>query len=196
VIRDLPAPGQAQGSRAQQIATEIEAEIPSDRIPAGTRLGLRTDLISRFEVSPLVMNEALRILRKRHLVTVKLGPNGGVIVDSPPPQVRLGGIDVWHQGRPPAGTPNACGTSSPTSPDASCARAWVISHRVGLPSARASFWGRHSLTFAASEADPDDRGRRRRNRRSAATGRADRSVRAEDRPLRSGSSATSAGRQR
>ena len=93
-----PAADQAQGSRAQQIAAQIEAEILSDRIPAGTRLGLRTDLISRFGVSPPVMNEALRILRERDLVTVKPGPNGGVIVDNPPPQLRLGGIDVWHQG--------------------------------------------------------------------------------------------------
>jgi DNA-binding FadR family transcriptional regulator len=85
-------------SRAQQIAAEIEAEILSRRLPAGSRLGLRTELIDRFEVSPPVMNEALRILRERDLVTVRPGPNGGVIVASPPPQLRLGGIDVWHQG--------------------------------------------------------------------------------------------------
>src|SRR6201996_1813965 len=65
---------------------------------AGARLGRRTDLIDRFEASPPVMNEALRILRERDLVTVRPGPNGGVIVSSPPPQLRLGGIDVWHQG--------------------------------------------------------------------------------------------------
>jgi DNA-binding FadR family transcriptional regulator len=94
VARDIPA----RGSRAQQIAAELEAEILASRHPAGTRLGLRTDLITRFGVSPAVMNEALRILRERSLVTVRPGPNGGVIVDSPPPQVRLGGIDVWHQG--------------------------------------------------------------------------------------------------
>ena len=93
-----PAAGHAPGSRAQQIAADIEAQILSDRIPAGARLGLRTDLIHRFGVSPPVMNEALRILRERDLVTVKPGPNGGVIVDNPPPQLRLGGIDVWHQG--------------------------------------------------------------------------------------------------
>jgi DNA-binding FadR family transcriptional regulator len=88
----------SRGSRAQQIAAELEAEILASRHPAGTNLGRRTDLITRFGVSPSVMNEALRILRDRNLVTVRPGPNGGVIVDSPPPQVRLGGIDVWHQG--------------------------------------------------------------------------------------------------
>jgi DNA-binding FadR family transcriptional regulator len=93
-----PPSDQAQRSRAQQVAAEIEGEILSERLPTGTRLGLRTDLITRFEVSPPVMNEALRILRERDLVTVRPGPNGGVIVSSPPPQLRLGGIDVWHQG--------------------------------------------------------------------------------------------------
>lgn len=94
----MKADSRSQRSRAQQIAAEIETEILSARVPAGTRLGLRTDLITRFGASPPVINEALRILRERDLVTVKPGPNGGVIVDSPPPQLRLGGIDVWHQG--------------------------------------------------------------------------------------------------
>jgi DNA-binding FadR family transcriptional regulator len=98
VAAGSPVDGQARGSRAQQVAAEIEAEILARRHPAGTRLGLRTDLIARFGVSPAVMNEALRILRDRNLVTVRPGPNGGVIVDSPPPQIRTGGIDVWHQG--------------------------------------------------------------------------------------------------
>jgi DNA-binding FadR family transcriptional regulator len=95
---DVTAADQRKLSRAQRIAAEIEAEILADRMPMGTRLGLRTDLIDRFEASPPVMNEALRILRERDLVTVRPGPNGGVMVASLPPQLRLGGIDVWHQG--------------------------------------------------------------------------------------------------
>jgi DNA-binding FadR family transcriptional regulator len=95
---DDPVTDRRRLSRAQQIAVEIEADILARRLAAGTRLGLRTELIDRFEVSPPVMNEALRILRERDLVTVRPGPNGGVIVASPPPQLRLGGIDVWHQG--------------------------------------------------------------------------------------------------
>jgi DNA-binding FadR family transcriptional regulator len=87
-----------RGSRAQQVAREVEAQVLAERAEPGTRIGLRTELISRFGVSPSVMNEALRILRERGLVTVKPGPNGGVFVDNPPPQVRLGGIDVWHRG--------------------------------------------------------------------------------------------------
>jgi len=94
----MMADGTPRGSRAQRIAAEVEAEILAGRHPAGTNIGRRTDLIQRFGTSPAVMNEALRILRERSLVTVRPGPNGGVITDSPPPQVRLGGIDVWHQG--------------------------------------------------------------------------------------------------
>ncbi|HEY2204689.1 MAG TPA: FCD domain-containing protein [Pseudonocardia sp.] len=87
-----------RGSRAQQVAAELEAQILTDRAAPGDRLGLRTELITRFGVSPAVMNEALRILRERDLVDVRPGPNGGVFVANPPPQVRLGAVDLWHQG--------------------------------------------------------------------------------------------------
>jgi DNA-binding FadR family transcriptional regulator len=83
-------------SRAQQVASSIESEILGRRMRSGTRLGLRTDLISRFNVSATVINEALGVLRERDLIEVRPGPNGGVFVSNPPPQVRLGGIDVWH----------------------------------------------------------------------------------------------------
>ncbi|MEU0466063.1 FCD domain-containing protein [Amycolatopsis sp. NPDC006131] len=85
-------------SRSQQVAAELESQILSERLPPGTRLALRTELITRFSASAPVINEALRILRERDLVTVKPGPKGGVFVANPPPQVRLGGIDLWFQG--------------------------------------------------------------------------------------------------
>jgi DNA-binding FadR family transcriptional regulator len=90
-----PAPRE---SRSQQVAAELETQILTSHAVPGHRLGLRTELIARFAVSPAVMNEALRILRERDLVEVRPGPNGGVFVANPPPQVRLGAIDVWHQG--------------------------------------------------------------------------------------------------
>ncbi|HEY1973918.1 MAG TPA: FCD domain-containing protein [Pseudonocardia sp.] len=89
---------ETRGSRAQQVAASLEAEILASRAATGHRLGLRTELISRFGVSPSVMNEALGLLRERGLVEVRTGPGGGVFVANPPPQVRLGAIDVWHQG--------------------------------------------------------------------------------------------------
>jgi DNA-binding FadR family transcriptional regulator len=85
-------------SRAQEIATDLEARILNERYPTGTRIGLRTELIASYGASPAVMNEALRILRERDLIDVRPGPTGGVFVANAPPQVRLGGIDVWHQG--------------------------------------------------------------------------------------------------
>lgn len=88
----------ARASRAQQVAAELEAQILGERLSAGTRLALRTELIVRFAVSAPIINEALRILRERDLIMVKPGPNGGVFVANPPPQVRLGGIDLWFQG--------------------------------------------------------------------------------------------------
>jgi DNA-binding FadR family transcriptional regulator len=85
-------------SRAQEIAADLEARILNERLQSGSRVGLRTDLIAQYSASPAVMNEALRILRERNLVEVKPGPTGGVFVVNPPPQVRLGGVDVWFQG--------------------------------------------------------------------------------------------------
>jgi DNA-binding FadR family transcriptional regulator len=89
--------GEPRRSRAQEIAADLESEILHQRLGSGTRIALRTELIERYGASPSVMNEALRILRERDLVEVRPGPTGGVFVANPPPQVRLGGIDVWHQ---------------------------------------------------------------------------------------------------
>jgi DNA-binding FadR family transcriptional regulator len=84
-------------SRADEVADKLEAEILRQRT-AGAHLGLRTDLIERFGVSAGVVNEALRLLRERDLVTVKPGPNGGVFVADLPPGVRLYELDLWFQG--------------------------------------------------------------------------------------------------
>jgi DNA-binding FadR family transcriptional regulator len=85
-------------SRAQRVAAEIEDDILASRLPEGTRLGVRAELLRRFGISPTVLNEALRILRDRELVTVRPGVNGGVFVASQPPQVRLGALDLWFAG--------------------------------------------------------------------------------------------------
>jgi len=81
-----------------RIATELEKEILDRRFESGARLALRTELIERFGVSANAMNEALRILRERGVVHVKPGVQGGVFVSQPPPQVRLGAIDLWFRG--------------------------------------------------------------------------------------------------
>ncbi|MEV4421493.1 FCD domain-containing protein [Patulibacter sp. NPDC049589] len=85
-------------SRAQQVAAAIEDGLMAARAPVGSPLGRRTDLMEQHGVSPMVMNEALRILRDRDLVAVRPGPGGGVFVASRPPQVRLGALDLWFSG--------------------------------------------------------------------------------------------------
>jgi DNA-binding FadR family transcriptional regulator len=86
-------------SRAEIVADELEAEILQQQqdLPVGARLGLRTDLMTRFNASPGVVNEALRLLRERGLVTVKPGPSGGVFVADVPPGVRLNELELWFQ---------------------------------------------------------------------------------------------------
>lgn len=91
------SPSKSGTSRAETVADDLEAEILLKQHPVGTRLGLRTELISRFGVSPGVVNEALRLLRERGLITVKPGPNGGVFVADAPPGVRLNELDLWFQ---------------------------------------------------------------------------------------------------
>lgn len=90
----------AVNSRAMDVAAEIQSEILTNRMQVGSHLGLRTELIERYGVSPGVMNEALQLLRERGLVSVKSGPKGGVYVAELPPQIRLGAIDIWFQHLP------------------------------------------------------------------------------------------------
>ena len=82
----------------ERIAADLEQEILERRLDSGARFALRTELIERFGVSANAMNEALRILRERDVVQVKPGAQGGVFISQPPPQVRLGVIDLWFRG--------------------------------------------------------------------------------------------------
>lgn len=84
-------------SAPERLADLIEHEIAQQHLSAGDRFGLRTALIERYGVSPGTMNEALRILRERRVVTVRPGVRGGVFVAQVPPQIRLGVIDLWFR---------------------------------------------------------------------------------------------------
>jgi DNA-binding FadR family transcriptional regulator len=86
-----------RSSRAERVAADLEHEILSARLPVGAHLGRRSEIMGRFGISPTVMNETLRILRDRDLVTVRPGPGGGITVASAPPQVRVGALDLSFQ---------------------------------------------------------------------------------------------------
>ncbi|GAA0950582.1 hypothetical protein GCM10009554_50710 [Kribbella koreensis] len=77
---------------------DLEQEILERRLESGARFALRTELIERFGVSATAMNEALRTLRERDVLYVKPGAQDGVFISQPPPQVRLGVIDLWFRG--------------------------------------------------------------------------------------------------
>lgn len=94
MARREPAP---RSSRAEVVAADLENEIMSARLPVGAHLGRRAELMDRFGISPTVMNETLRILRDRDLVSVRPGPGGGITVANTPPQVRTGALDLWFQ---------------------------------------------------------------------------------------------------
>lgn len=88
-------PSPARLSRAEVVADQVEEEILAARAPVGEHLGRRSEFMERFGISPMIMNETLRILRARGLVGVRPGTGGGIFVASQPPQVRLGAMDLW-----------------------------------------------------------------------------------------------------
>jgi DNA-binding FadR family transcriptional regulator len=91
-----PRPGtDKRRSRAEEVASEVEDEILAARLPVGAHLGRRAEFMDRFGISPMIMSETLRILRGRGLVTVRPGTAGGIFVAALPPQIRLGGMDLW-----------------------------------------------------------------------------------------------------
>ncbi len=94
VAQRRPDPGKRR-SRAEQVAADVEEEILAARLPVGAHLGRRAEFMARFGISPMIMSETLRILRNRGLVAVRPGTGGGIFVAALPPQVRLGGMDLW-----------------------------------------------------------------------------------------------------
>lgn len=67
-------------SRAAALARQLETEIVEKELPAGQRLGTKDDLRQRFSVALPTVNEAIRMLETRGLITVRPGPGGGVFV--------------------------------------------------------------------------------------------------------------------
>jgi DNA-binding FadR family transcriptional regulator len=70
-------------SRAEAIARELEREIAGGTHAPGDRLGTKADLRGRFGVAVATVNEAVRLLELRGLITARPGPGGGVFVATP-----------------------------------------------------------------------------------------------------------------
>src|SRR5437763_139240 len=75
-------------SRAEAVARELESEILAGAEP-GTRIGTKDELRLRFGVAVATVNEAVRLLELRGLISVRPGPGGGVFVARPAVRVAL-----------------------------------------------------------------------------------------------------------
>src|SRR5262245_58603347 len=80
----------ASTTRSEMAAQEIAAIVKE--VGAGGRLGTKEQLRVRCGVSVGTLNEALRLLQARGLVTVRPGPGGGLFASEPAPMVRLGNL--------------------------------------------------------------------------------------------------------
>jgi DNA-binding FadR family transcriptional regulator len=84
------AAAKPSATRSEVAAQEI-ARIVKDVGPGG-RVGTKEELRVRCGVSVGTLNEALRLLQARGLVTVRPGPGGGLFASEPAPMVRLGNV--------------------------------------------------------------------------------------------------------
>jgi DNA-binding FadR family transcriptional regulator len=70
-------------TRAEALARTLESEIVTAGMTPGERLGTKDDLRQRFGVAVATLNEAVRLMEMRGLVTARPGPGGGVFVSPP-----------------------------------------------------------------------------------------------------------------
>jgi DNA-binding FadR family transcriptional regulator len=70
--------------RADQIASELEAQILGGGWQIGERIGNEAELARKNAVSRWTMREAIAILEQAGTVEARRGPNGGLYVASPP----------------------------------------------------------------------------------------------------------------
>jgi DNA-binding FadR family transcriptional regulator len=77
-------------TRSELAAQVIAASIKT--VEPGGRLGTKEELRVLCGVSVGTLNEAIRLLQARGLVTIRPGPGGGLFACEPPPMVRLGNI--------------------------------------------------------------------------------------------------------
>jgi DNA-binding FadR family transcriptional regulator len=76
-------------SLGEAIARELEQEITGGELKPGQRLGTKEDLRGRFGVALATINEAIRLLEMRGMLTARPGPGGGVFVSHASTRARL-----------------------------------------------------------------------------------------------------------
>jgi DNA-binding FadR family transcriptional regulator len=89
----------ARVTRAETLARRLETEIVADGLPPGERLGTKEQLRQRFGVALPTINEAIRVMEMRGLVSARPGPGGGVFVSDTASRSRLAQItDAFDRG--------------------------------------------------------------------------------------------------
>jgi DNA-binding FadR family transcriptional regulator len=76
-------------SVADEIVSEVEAQIRDRQLPAGYRIGTKQELRQEYRVASATLSEALRVLRARGIIEVRPGPGGGAFVADASPLIRL-----------------------------------------------------------------------------------------------------------
>ncbi len=76
-------------SFGEAIARELETEITGGILGPGERLGTKEELRARFGVALATINEAVRLLEMRGMLTARPGPGGGIFVANASARVRL-----------------------------------------------------------------------------------------------------------
>lgn len=83
--RCLMAKGQSQVfvNKAQQVARMLIDQIMREDLTPGSSFGTEADLLEQYAVSRPTLRESLRVLESQGVLTLRPGPNGGIIVAKP-----------------------------------------------------------------------------------------------------------------
>ena len=76
-------------SLGEAIARELEQDITRGALQPGERLGTKEDLRLRLGVALATINEAIRLLEMRGMLTARPGPGGGVFVSDASARARM-----------------------------------------------------------------------------------------------------------
>lgn len=78
--------------RGAALIAWVEQQLLTGQITPGQRLGTKKDLQRELQVSQGTLNEALRVLEARGLITLRPGPAGGVFASTPDGHVQLANV--------------------------------------------------------------------------------------------------------